>query len=163
LNLQGIEYIQKIKKQFECLWAETTLGLDAQCERSPRVRRRRGSVTVARRRRTRDDEERAAHRRGDGGAARRRWVSGEAVGVGVQAMWLQTAAVGTRAVGAAARSGRRRDGRGGRASGERREGVVGAGLSGRTVRYPDSGLKPRATSDRWGPLISDFRIKNHPE
>jgi hypothetical protein len=39
-------------------------------------------------------------------------------------------------------------------------------LSGRAARCPDSGFKPwcrRGASDRWGPLVSDFRIKIHPE
>jgi hypothetical protein len=113
-------------------------------------------------------EERAAHWRGDGGAARCRWASGGGSG--------DAASVGT-AVRSARRSGRRREGRGGGGAHEGR-------LSGVAARCPDSVLKERASgaahgshaatarfrvgparragSNRWGPLISDFRIKNHP-
>jgi hypothetical protein len=126
-------------------------------------------------------EERAAHQHGDGGATRRRRASGFGRDGGTVGEAVGMTARSVR------RSGRRRGQQGG---GGAREAVGavgrarGAGLSGRAARCPDSGLKSRvsgaahgshaamarchagparcATSDRWGLLVSDFRIKIHP-
>jgi hypothetical protein len=117
-------------------------------------------------------EERAAHQRGNGGAAWSRRASGFGRDGGVVGE-----AVGTMA--RLVRRSRRRHGwRGGGGDAREAVGAVGAGLSGRAMRCPDSGLKSWASgaahgsheatarchaglarcavSDRWGPLISDF-------
>jgi hypothetical protein len=159
-----------------CNWAEIALDPDAQCGRGPRPREARparaallGEPATTRRRRTGDGGERrltgvemAARRDGDGRVAK------EAVGTGGGGPGDGT--IGE-AVGATAARVRRSGG--GRERGR---------LSGRAARCPDSGFKPRrlrgawqprgngalprrpgAASDRWGPLVSDFQIKNHPE
>jgi hypothetical protein len=148
-----------------------------------------GESAAARHRRTGDGRETAAHRCGDGDATRRRLASGEPRETASdQRWWLRPVAVGMaalarRAVGAeAARARRSGGGWRGRCDGRWRaarggcqdarcavptaalsHGVGAARGSHTAVVHCRVGPAWRAATDRSGPVVSDFRIKIHPE